>query len=585
MDTSKERGDGLAGIPVDAVWDIETADWDTFVCGALWTSGDGLRVWDDEDGLAEALLSLPRGSIAWAHAGGKFDVLWLLDWCRRRATIPRAQIRLSGSSIASLALNAGPVFRDSCRLIPMALRDACDMFPGTAQKERLDLRCTCGRDCGGYCAIKVSMLGRERKRLHEYLEADILSLRDTMVALGEYAERNAIELAGTVASSGWATAKKRCGLSDADWDLADYTLARDSYYGGRVEVGRTKAARVWRYDRTQAYPAALCQPLPCGVSKNLGAADARRAWNKEKPGVYTATVDVPDCMAPVLPLRLQNRIVYPWGRLSGTWTREELQHAEECGATVDKVTAAIVWSEEKPLLKPHVEHCFELREKAERKPLKTWLKFLANSLTGAFAQSPEQDVVVLGDYADNPAYEPVGKYDWIWRRTVFRISARAHVHWAATLTANARVELHRQIDHAGSDWAYSDTDSCYAVRKLSRRVGSGLGMWKFEGEGRDFKALAPKVYSYRDGDELHARAKGIPDAGRSWQAIEAGDEIALDRGVDSLLVAARSGTGRLFARRDGKRRILPREGWVGARMLSGTRTRAPHVSDLPNIPA
>lgn len=572
-----------SSLRVDAVWDIETEEWDKFVCGGIWTPAEGVQIYNDESQLAEHLLSLKRGSVAWAHAGGKFDVLWLLDYCRRAGTIPKATIRMSGSSIASLAILGGPVLRDSARLMPMALREACGMFEGSAQKERLSLPCICGIECGGYCAIKRKMKARDRAALHAYLEADILSLRDTLVSLSHYADTHDLLLGGTVASSGWRTAKARCDLQNAEWDLDAYKIARAGYYGGRVEVGRLNAPRVHRFDRRSAYPAELTKPVPCGALRVLQASNAPLAWRRNKPGVYVADVAVPDMLSPPLPIRTANRIVYPHGAISGAWSRDELLNAESLGCRIVRLRGGVAWADERPLLEPHVRHCFALREAAPTKPLKVWLKFLANSLTGAFAQDPSQDIIALGDYADDERWTPVGRYDWIWRRETFRISARGHVHWAATLTAGARVELHRQIVHAGDEWCYSDTDSTIATKLLTRNVGDELGQWANEGDAHDFVALAPKVYTYTtDGGKVVARAKGIPNAEGAWPKIMSGERVDLNRGVDSLLVAARGDS--LFQRRDSHRSVSPRDGWCGARIVDGVRTRAPSVAEVADIP-
>lgn len=421
-----------------------------------------------------------------------------------------------------------------------------------------------------------------RQRLHDYLVADIHSLRDTLMCLSQYAEENELLLAGTVASTAWRTAKERCKLDDADWDLEAYNLARSGYYGGLCAVRKTRADKMYRFDRRSAYPAELSKPVPCGAMKVLDNRTAPMAWNRDKAGVYHVTVDVPESMNPPLPLRVAERIVYPWGKFEGCWPANELQYAIIRGAKITQWHDGIAWADEEPRLKPHVKHCFELREKAQSKSLKTWLKFIANSLTGAFAQNPEQDVVAIGDYADDPRWEPVGKYDWIWRRQTFRVSQRAHVHWAGTLTGGARVELNSQIDHAGDDWGYSDTDSCYATRELTRNIGMELGQWAFEGEAPNWHAIAPKVYSYGPDSNRHVRAKGIPGAEKHWSDIVSGEQITLDRGVDSLLVAARG--DKLFQRRDGRRSVKPKEGWCGARLRRGDLTYAPHVKDLATLP-
>lgn len=580
-------------LQVDAVWDIETANWDQFVSGAVWDvrSPGSISVYDSEDDFAQHLLGLPKGATVWAHAGGKFDVLWLLDWCHRRGKVPAATIRMSGSSIASMTIRHGPTFRDSARLMPMTLADCCQMFPGCANKQKLELPCVCGDNCGGYCAISPSMSGSARRRMHEYLRADVEALRDTLFALISYASANGMLLGGTVASTGWNTAREKCNLWDAKWDLGDYKTARAGYYGGRCEVGQTRAPLVYRYDRKQAYPAALCKPLPTGDSTRLTRRTAMKAWLGRKPGFYNAAVEVPDCMSPPLPVRFRDRIVYPWGLLFGTWSRQELEHAEECGAQIKKLHGGIVWETEEALLKPHIEHCFELRERATNKALKTWVKFVANSLTGAFAQDPNRDIIALGnEYADDPNWEPVGRYTWIWKRSVFSIPTRGHVHWAGTLTGDARVELHQEILHAGDDWVYSDTDSCHSLRKLTRNTGCDLGQWDYEGEGRDWNCLAPKVYAFqgtspkKPESRLVAKAKGIPRAETIWPTILAGGNVPLNRGVDSLLVASKKG-GSLFQRRSGKRHIVAQAEWCGGRKRDGDRTRPPHMSELDDIPS
>lgn len=583
VDGSSDRlGEERNGLRIDACWDIETEDWVTFVVGGLWTVGDSYRLYRDEDSFATALLELPAGHVAWAHAGGRFDVLWLLDWCRRRKRIPTARITMSGSAIASLAIKGGPTFRDSNRLIPMSLAKACAMFPGH-QKEKLELPCVCGKNCGGYCRIRRDMKGEIRARVEEYLEADVLALRDTMVGVVSYAARHDLSLAGTIAGTTWRTAKAVVGVRDAEWSYPEYKFVRSAYYGGRVEVGKQRAEKVWRYDRTQAYPSALCGLLPVGDAHILNAKQSAIAYERSAPGAYAATLDIPELHSPPIPVRLAARLAYPFGTVSGVWSRNELQHAEECGARIVRFEKAICWPEETAFMRPYMQRCFELRQAAPTDALKTWLKFLANSFSGAVATDPERDIIVLGEeYADDIRYEEVGRYGWIWRRTVFNISPRAHIHLAMTLTADARVELHRQILDAGDDWCYSDTDSVISSRELTRRVGGGLGEWKFEGIASDFEALAPKIYGYVVDGKRFARAKGFEHAEKNWGQFEKG--VANEGGVKSLLTAANSPTEKgLFVKRTGRRSFHPDPRWIGSRIRDGHGTRAPSVDEIREL--
>jgi len=275
------------------------------------------------------------------------------------------------------------------------------------------------------------------------------------------------------------------------------------------------------------------------------------------------------------------------------WSHIELQHAVDCGATVEEIYTAVVWSKETAQLAQYANRCFDLRDRLpdmQKKALGIWLKFLANSLTGKLGQSPDNRIVVLGDYADDPGYQLVGTSPWVWYRETWRIPNCAMVHWAGTLTARARVELHKQIMHAGDSWVYSDTDSCFAMKRLTRNIGEGLGDWAYEGEGRRWSAKAPKVYAYHDmkKGESVAHAKGVPGAKDGdtiamdvWCDYVEGKKISSDRGVKSLLIASRG--ERLFERRRLTRSLHVSKEWCGARLRDGNLTRAPNVSDLVRL--
>jgi hypothetical protein len=245
-----------------------------------------------------------------------------------------------------------------------------------------------------------------------------------------------------------------------------------------------------------------------------------------------------------------------------------------------------VWAREETILKSYMEKCFALREAAPTKALKKWLKVLANSLYGGFAIKPEREECVFGDYTDDPEYERVGDAHSIWKRTVNSIPDRAHIHWASTLTAYARIELDSEIAHAGDEWCYSDTDSTKAARELTRNIGDGLGEWAFEGKAKEWTCLAPKVYRFYDlsKKEYSAKAKGISnDAAKHWEKIESGVPVVNDSGVLSLKVAAKA-SKRLFKRKVVSRRLRDPNEWVGGRHRDGTRTRPPHMSEVSEIP-
>jgi hypothetical protein len=280
--------------------------------------------------------------------------------------------------------------------------------------------------------------------------------------------------------------------------------------------------------------------------------------------------------------------VFPVGRVSGVWTARELRYAVSTGlARVVRVERAYLADTSAPLLR---EWCLRVwGERVRRPAYNGLLKLFANGLTGKLAQRPEAvELHLLPDgqeplYSDAqarrgvPAPRPIGPSRdgarW-WAVSSARVSPNARPEWAATLTAEARESLHAQLLSAGDGACYCDTDSVYATRELERDLGDGLGQWKCEGAMADWRALAPKVYSYRDGERRKVRAKGLPGLdGGGYDAVSAGASWETERGVMGLRSAARG--ERLFERARLTRRLHRDAEWCGARVRDGDATRAP----------
>jgi hypothetical protein len=546
-----------------------------------------MRVFRGADELVDAILALPVGAQVWAHGGGRYDTLWLLDRLALRGSIPDAQVFMSGASASSIRFKRGPILRDSSRLIPMTLSQAALLAGPAREKSPTGLDCICAHRCGGYCAMKVNMEPTAWASVEQYLVSDVELLRDVLEGLIRYCDESTIDLRGTLGGSAWATAQRWCSVPAASWDARVYDRVIEGYYGGRVEVGRVEAPTIERYDRRAAYPAGLLEPVPIGEPVQLDARRAALAWARARPGVYRATVRVPEQLAPPLPVRVRERIAYPYGTITGAWSHAELRYAlEVAGCELVRWGGAIAWAEERADLAPYALEAFELRSRAPSAAHERWLKLLSNALPGKLGQGAEWPVVRLGDLSGDRAWSQVGRSPWVWSRVTWRIAESAHVHWASTITARARVELHEQIAHAGSSWCYSDTDSVVSTSALTRGLGEGLGEWSYDGPGTDWRARAPKCYAYESGDgERVAHAAGIPGAlgGARWDQLAAGQPVTYDRGVESLIGAARRG-GALFRRRANRYRLAPLGAWVGARRLDGVTTRAPSVRELANLP-
>jgi len=584
------------------VLDIECYDWDQFLVGALWRDDGSVLVTRDESELVDAVLGID-GEV-WAHNGGRYDWLWLLD--RLSHTDESAEIFMSGS--AATSIHAGNAhLRDSYRLLPMALNKAAQIVGQS--KAELGGPCDCGRNCGGYCTLAPDMSDARWKRTIDYLVQDCRALSDVLDFVAEYSADNGIELRGTVGSTAWATAKAIADLPNADYEPSQYPLIRAGYYGGRTECHRMRADYVVGHDIHSAYPAALVKiDVPVGKPKPLDSRAAASAFERGRPGIYHCEVDVPESMAPPLPWRGQDRLYFPHGRFSGAWTEIELRHALNCGVKILAFDIAFVWPSAENILREPCEHIWNLRAReAERNPaLARWLKWVANSLTGKFAQDPESHIHALDRSGNLPTAcpggaclgfctpsrccdhqcsgqcerwesdDPLGR---IWSRVEWRQPACGHIIWAAYLTAATRVELHNQINHATDSWVYSDTDSVYATRQLSRNIGPNLGQFGIEKEGSNWRCIAPKAYAFDSADGPVIRCKGLGRISPAdFERYCNGEPVVVDQGVMGLKSAARL-NGPLFRRRKLTRKAVGKPQWCGGRLIGqGGRTYAPDAT-------
>lgn len=613
-------------VPVGA-FDIETEGWDRFFCGSLFADGR-MRVFRHakERDFAEAILAIGEGDV-FAHNGGRFDFLWFIDAIFRYGLITsgmRLEAAESGASIVMLTIKGEGLnlrLRDSFRMFPISLRlmggkgevgvECLGERPECQEKARLQARN--GKaitGCGGYCAIRRGMPAAQEQKVIDYCAQDTRALWTGLQRLIAFAEEDlALSLAGTTGATAWKTAKTWELIAPTELQPRQWAWIREGYYGGRVGLFRPQADRGWHYDITSSYPYQTSQPLPDGDPELLSAPSAaRRAFIRARPGIYRATIDVPECHIPPLPWRAmingQRRNAYPIGSFEGTWALPELNYAESIGCTVTP-SQAMVFPAERDAFRPLMNHLIASRlrygkETAEGKLIKLW----ANSLYGKFAQEPREHRLMLArssfDVPENsiPINEAATAFLVPYEKTP-PIPDCSHVEKAAYITARGRIQLHKMLVARGEhDAIYCDTDSVFSTVLRNRQDGvrSGLGGWADEGEFRDFSAIAPKLYRYDQKTEEGKwkpimRAKGIVlprdvdalEARRAWSELEEGATVTNDSGVTSLRTAIRQG-GPMFVRRALARSTSGSVSY-GDRIANGEKSRPPRAAELiPYVP-
>lgn len=544
-------------IRIDAVWDIEGEDWDTFVVGGIrWPDGEFKPYFNQRD-LVNDLLKI-KGTV-WAHFGGGYDFKWLLD--RISGSGAKAEIVASGGRIVSVEIGH-TLFCDSWALAPMKLKDFTQGLG--ISKEELGLPCECGDDCGGYCSINRFMEPAHEARVVEYLQADCDSLYFAINALRDYAEEHDLDLGRTIGSSAWRNVQRLNGIQSArsemgGLDTSQYKFARKGYYGGRTQLYKrclVRRGKNWEehpipdggeLDVNSMYPWALREfAVPTGSHYMLWGAGARRALANGRPGIYRGIATVPESHLPPLPVRYNNSssIGFPTGRFLGTWALPEIIHAESLGCKFE-AQEALLWTGTSRIFRGWIDKLWNLRAaiadvtlpdgtklKGKKTPMGIWLKLYMNSLTGKFGSDPEKESYTLNpvtirrcsckcgrcsrvlrkckcdikvwmppDFCPcNPLYQVS---DRVWASTAWRIEDCSHVQFSGWLTSGARVRLNQgqlALGDNGASVVYSDTDSIHSSRwdDLQKKIkcGKELGEWEASCRWKNFMGYAPKVYTY-----------------------------------------------------------------------------------------
>jgi hypothetical protein len=601
-------------IEISAVFDIETENWDRYVLGGFLDAAGAYQDFDfrKEEQLVDTILET-EGAV-WAHSGGTFDLKWLLDHVKERGL--SAQVVSAGSRIVFASVGRCKLY-DSRALCPLSLANFTKGLG--VEKQQLSFPCKCGEECGGYCSISRRMAPRFWKRLREYLEADCKSLMMGLRSLQDFARHYDLDLGATIGGSAWRNARRSIGLPAADLSRQEHRLAREGYFGGRVQLPRPGLTpRGHEFDVASMYPWTLRQfELPVGAHRIVTRADARRAYRHAMPGIYKVRVQVPEMHLPPLPYRYDRatRTSYPTGTAVGTWPLPELHHAEECGALILDVEHAVIWEASRVLFKEWIERLFAIRKAVGKKtPLGQFLKLYLNSLTGKFGTDPERLSFAInpkqihvcrerGECATDGeedcgrccVYHCCGRCGasiqyskHVFARPVFHLDDCAHVHWSSYLTSQGRITLHEQqiAVKGGEDLVYCDTDGIFSISPRTLNIGSDLGQWEWAGEFRAFDGIGPKMYTYlHDPVTCKRDHKGKPcDGGRTQKAkgVRLGKAL-LRRGASYSaggIVGFRAGAKleRFFTRNTTTRTVQDQ---TGDRIPTrGGMTRAPRVTEL-----
>lgn len=346
-----------------------------------------------------------NGKVWFAHAGGLADMQFVFDEIIMRRPDWRVSASFSGSSAIIVRVEDEAehswVFGDSLWLLRDSLDNIgksvglhkgggdyyCSDFPrcGHAMKRGsclcadgpLGAPCPRGRKCMRkptcifYAPLPV--LRAYNQRDNEVLWTALDRLQQELLAVGS-------ELKMTIASTAMTTFRRGFLSGDVKTSKRVNEIARRAYVASRVEVFTPSAPHpIDCWDINSSFPKSMTEPQP-GAYKGTS-----KTWNGSRLSLVEASITVPSCYLPPLPVRYQKkksappRVFFPVGSWRRWYTGTDLELLLEAGGRIERVHRVLDF-EPNTDLRAYVE-LFYGRRKAEKDEFRRLVyKYLLNSL-------------------------------------------------------------------------------------------------------------------------------------------------------------------------------------------------------------
>lgn len=292
-------------------------------------------------------------------------------------------------------------------------------------------------------------------------------------------------------------------------DILSYLYA--GYYGGRTEaIKRGHVTNLNYYDVNSLYPSVMMNEYP-ETSRFTYSKIIKHDTIEQYEGVANVIITAPDLYIPYLPLRHDNKLIFPKGTFRGTYTFFELRKALSLGYTIDKFNDGIIYFRKFYPFREYVEKLYALRQeyKKDNDSREMIVKLMMNSLYGKFAQKIDKKEVIV--HKDNVTMQMLNSTDNVFRSGDFfifndpydKIPAFVNPIFSIYTTAYARDRLYDYMRNRQKDVYYFDTDSLFIKGSLD--VSHRLGEMKLEMQIKDGIIVKPKMYIADD----YVKCKGL----------------------------------------------------------------------------
>lgn len=493
-------------------WDIETdspINPEKMILIGFFNGKDYFQYDNFDNFLGETLKKQYFGYNHYAHFGGKFDFLWLLDSLRNYnynydiidvngkilqiEVFKNSNARLKGKSIN---------FTDSYALLPKKLSEITESFKVEHNK------------------ISVNFFDTEKenykdkwkhwKLFQEYLKYDCLGLYESIKEFEKIVNKYGGKINLTIASTSLNIFKNRY-LKNYIFSLKDIVigkdifnkpiilkveeLIRDYYFGGRTEIFKRYIEYGFYYDVNSLYPFVMLQKMPISEPKYLRVENIN--LQKDIGMIHCTNIEFwKKDIIPLIPYKLQlkdsTKLIFPMGKFSGWIDLDLYRKAIKIGYKID-CDYGIIFDAD-TIFKDFILDFYQLRFLNET--MKLVAKLIMNSLYGKWAQKRIKEMIIkyLGDDEEFlKTLEPYLLDENLYKITKESKSKHIIPSISSHITTLSQLELYKYIEKVGyNNIYYCDTDSLITTEKLV--TSKNLGDIKLEYEINRGIFLLPKTY-------------------------------------------------------------------------------------------
>ncbi len=508
-----------------AVFDIETIKWTEPYAVGFYDNRKKYHLFKGKncilDFLKEFLRRKYRGVVVYAHNGGKFDFSFILkelfqakyqdryiiEPMRAASRIIQISIKTYRETINKSGEKVKVIdhvwtLRDSMALFPFSLHKVTKSFDVKHKKGAFDHKKI---NWGNWESLENEWA--------PYLVNDCVGLYESLDKFEEFLlDKFKVNLKDSITLAQIALRVFRTNF--LKYPIACYRPieedVRKSYYGGRTEIFKVYGKNLKYYDVTSLYPTVMKNKwMPVG--KPIKDGDMKIS----DFGICKVTVEAPkDLDIPLLPHRVDKKLIFPRGKWTGFYCTPELQKAKRLGYKI-KVHYGYRFKAAK-IFTGYVVELFDLKQNSEKGSVAYLVaKLLMNSLYGKFGQKREKQQMVIFPIS-TIGLEPI---DFFGDLPVYvkKVQSRAkHILPAISsfVTSYSRIHLYEKCFEAairkGGSIYYCDTDSLVTDVRLP--IGKELGDLTDELPGgiEEGIFLLPKMYGIKTPTGELIKCKGFP---------------------------------------------------------------------------